>query len=134
MPTGPALDADRSSVHGEQRAENGLGAELAQGEADGQDAVGIGELGAVVRARGLAARCPGRVWRCRSCRRLGRRPARFLHPDDAVANKVTTLFGRAAPRDYLDLNAVLASGRYSGEWLLQLASEHDAGVDPRYFA
>lgn len=24
-----------------------------------------------------------------------------LHADDAVANKVTTLFGRAAPRDYL---------------------------------
>jgi hypothetical protein len=57
-----------------------------------------------------------------------------LHPDDAVANKVTTLFGRAAPRDYLDVNAALASGRYSGERLLELASEHDAGFDPRYFA
>lgn len=57
-----------------------------------------------------------------------------LHPDDAVANKVTTLFGRAAPRDYLDVNAALASGRYSGGRLLQLASEHDAGFDPRYFA
>ncbi|KUO16739.1 nucleotidyl transferase AbiEii/AbiGii toxin family protein [Streptomyces dysideae] len=57
-----------------------------------------------------------------------------LHPDDAVANKVTTLFGRAAPRDYLDVNAALASGRYSGGLLLQLASEHDAGFDPRYFA
>ncbi|MET7774983.1 hypothetical protein ABZU94_08835 [Streptomyces mirabilis] len=57
-----------------------------------------------------------------------------LHPDDAVANKVTTLFGRAAPRDYLDVNAALASGRYSGGRLLQLASEHDAGFDPRHFA
>lgn len=46
---------------------------------------------------------------------------------------MTTLFRRAAPRDYLDVNAALASGRYSG-WLLQLASEHDAGFDPRYFA
>ncbi|WP_127355202.1 nucleotidyl transferase AbiEii/AbiGii toxin family protein [Actinacidiphila soli] len=52
-----------------------------------------------------------------------------LHPDDAVANKVTTLFGRAAPRDYLDVNAALASGRYSGGRLLQLASEHDAGFE-----
>lgn len=57
-----------------------------------------------------------------------------LHADDAVANKVTALFGRAAPRDYLDVNAALASGRYSGEWLLQLASEHDAGFEPHYFA
>lgn len=57
-----------------------------------------------------------------------------LHPDDAVANKVTALFGRAAPRDYLDVNAALASGRYSADRLLQLASEHDAGFDPRYFA
>ena len=57
-----------------------------------------------------------------------------LHPDDAVANKVTTLFGRAAPRDYLDVNAALASGRYSAERLLQLASEHDAGFDRNYFA
>ncbi|MFI1828425.1 hypothetical protein ACH41E_18560 [Streptomyces sp. NPDC020412] len=31
-----------------------------------------------------------------------------------MADKVTTLFGRAAPRDYLDVNAALASGRYSG--------------------
>lgn len=57
-----------------------------------------------------------------------------LHADDAVANKVTTLFGRAAPRDYLDVNAALASGRYSGGQLLELALEHDAGFDPRYFA
>lgn len=57
-----------------------------------------------------------------------------LHPDDAVANKVTTLFGRAAPRDYLDVNAALASEQYSGDRLLQLAAEHDAGFDPRYFA
>ncbi|MBK3565987.1 hypothetical protein [Streptomyces sp. MBT62] len=57
-----------------------------------------------------------------------------LHADDAVANQVTTLFGRAAPRHYLDVNAALASGRYSGGQLLELALEHDAGFDPRYFA
>ncbi|GAA2519912.1 hypothetical protein [Streptomyces longisporus] len=50
MPTGRALDADRSSVHGEQLAEDGLGAELAQAEAGAQVAVGIGELAAGARA------------------------------------------------------------------------------------
>ncbi|WP_405727546.1 hypothetical protein OG607_24905 [Streptomyces sp. NBC_01537] len=42
--------------------------------------------------------------------------------------------GRAAPRDYLDVNAALASGRYSGGRLLELALEHDAGFEPHYFA
>ena len=51
-------------------------------------------------------------WRARPPEVLAIGPV--LHPDDAVANKVTTLFGRAAPRDYLDVNAALASGRYSG--------------------
>ncbi|MFI1953203.1 hypothetical protein ACH437_15365 [Streptomyces xinghaiensis] len=51
-----------------------------------------------------------------------------------MANKVTTLFGRAALRDYLDVNAALASGRYPGGQLLELVLEHDAGFDPRYFA
>ncbi len=32
------------------------------------------------------------------------------------------------------MNAALASGRYSGGRLLQLASEHDAGFEPHYFA
>ncbi|GAA2346726.1 nucleotidyl transferase AbiEii/AbiGii toxin family protein [Streptomyces cuspidosporus] len=57
-----------------------------------------------------------------------------LHPDDAVANKVTTLFGRAAPRDYLDVHAALVSGRYSPDRLLELAAEHDDGFDQGYFA
>lgn len=35
----------RSSVHGEQFAEGGLGAEFAQVEDGGHDAVGVGELG-----------------------------------------------------------------------------------------
>jgi len=36
-----------------------------------------------------------------------------LHADDAVANKVCALFGRAEVRDYVDVAAILASGRYS---------------------
>jgi hypothetical protein len=34
-----------------------------------------------------------------------------LHADDAVANKVCALFGRAEVRDYVDVAAILASGR-----------------------
>ncbi|MGH3796123.1 MAG: hypothetical protein ACRDSP_14670 [Pseudonocardiaceae bacterium] len=44
-----------------------------------------------------------------------------LHPDDAVANKLAALYGRAADRDYVDVDAVLRSGRYSSADLLHLA-------------
>lgn len=71
-------------------------------------------------------------WRSRAPVQLDIGPV--LHPDDAVANKVTTLFGRAAPRDYLDVNAALASGRYTPDRLLELAEEHDGGFDRPYFA
>jgi hypothetical protein len=57
-----------------------------------------------------------------------------LHPDDAVANKVCALFGRAAVRDYVDVHAVLCSGRYTGEDLLRLAADHDPGFDRDMFA
>ena len=36
-----------------------------------------------------------------------------LHADDAVANKVCALFGRALPRDFLDVHAAITSGRYT---------------------
>jgi Nucleotidyl transferase AbiEii toxin, Type IV TA system len=57
-----------------------------------------------------------------------------LHPDDAVANKVTALFSRAQARDYIDVHAALTSGRYDGEALLRLAVEHDPGFDRQLFA
>jgi Nucleotidyl transferase AbiEii toxin, Type IV TA system len=57
-----------------------------------------------------------------------------LHADDAVANKVCALFGRAEVRDYVDVAAILASGRYSEEDLVNLAAEHDPGFDPAWFA
>jgi sensor domain CHASE-containing protein len=56
-----------------------------------------------------------------------------LHADDAVANKVCALFGRAEVRDYVDVAAILASGRYSEEDLVRLAEEHDPGFDPSWF-
>lgn len=57
-----------------------------------------------------------------------------LHPDDAVANKVTALFSRAQTRDYIDVNGALTSGRYSRDELVRLAEEHDPGFDRRMFA
>ncbi len=56
-----------------------------------------------------------------------------LHADDAVANKVCALFGRAEVRDYVDVAAILASGRYSEQDLIRLAEEHDPGFDPSWF-
>ena len=56
-----------------------------------------------------------------------------LHADDAVANKVCALFGRAEVRDYVDVAAILASGRYSEQDLVRLAEEHDPGFDPSWF-
>lgn len=57
-----------------------------------------------------------------------------LHPDDAVANKMCALYGRALPRDFIDIDAVVASGRYSRARLLELAAAADAGFDPVIFA
>lgn len=57
-----------------------------------------------------------------------------LHAVDAVANKLCALFGRAAVRDYIDVNGVLKDGRYTGAELLQMAAEHDPGFDPSMFA
>ena len=56
-----------------------------------------------------------------------------LHMDDAVANKMCALYGRALPRDFLDIDAVLASGRYTRDQLLALAAKADGGFDPSMF-
>jgi hypothetical protein len=57
-----------------------------------------------------------------------------LHADDAVGNKVCALFGRALPRDFLDVDAALTSGRYTRERLLELAADADLGFDRLLFA
>jgi hypothetical protein len=57
-----------------------------------------------------------------------------LHADDAVANKVCALFGRALPRDFLDVDAAITGGRYTREQLLGLAAAADYGFDPLLFA
>jgi Nucleotidyl transferase AbiEii toxin, Type IV TA system len=57
-----------------------------------------------------------------------------LHPDDAVANKMCALYGRALARDFLDVYAAVASGRYTQERMLELAANADTGFDPVMFA
>lgn len=57
-----------------------------------------------------------------------------LHPDDAVANKMCALYGRALPRDFLDVEAAIISGRYTRERLLDLAANADSGFTPDLFA
>jgi Nucleotidyl transferase AbiEii toxin, Type IV TA system len=74
----------------------------------------------------------GLDWRQKEPIRLAIGPV--LHPDDAVANKVCALFGRAEVRDYVDLDAILTSGRYTEGELLGLAVDHDPGFDQPRFA
>lgn len=57
-----------------------------------------------------------------------------LHPDDAVANKMCALFGRAESRDFLDVDAAIRSGRYTRERLIELAQQADPGFDLSMFA
>lgn len=56
-----------------------------------------------------------------------------LHPDDAVANKIGALYSRGEVRDYIDIDAVLRSGRYTSESLLTLAADHDPGFNRDFF-
>jgi Nucleotidyl transferase AbiEii toxin, Type IV TA system len=48
-----------------------------------------------------------------------------LHPDDLAADKVLALWGRARPRDFFDVAALL--DRYGADRLLELAPSKDAG-------
>jgi hypothetical protein len=57
-----------------------------------------------------------------------------LHADDAVANKLCALFGRAEVRDYVDVDGIVRSGRYTLPALIRLATEHDPGFDVGIFA
>ena len=57
-----------------------------------------------------------------------------LSERDAVAGKLSAVYSRGEVRDFLDLDAIRASGRYSDEELLALGREHDAGFDRVMFA
>jgi hypothetical protein len=57
-----------------------------------------------------------------------------LHPDDAVANKMRALYDRALARDFIDIDAVLRSGRYDHADVLRLAERSDITFDRKVFA
>jgi hypothetical protein len=57
-----------------------------------------------------------------------------LHPDDVVANKMRALYERGHACDFIDIDAVLRSGRYDRSMLLQLAQHSDITFDGRVFA
>lgn len=52
--------------------------------------------------------------------------------DELAADKVLALFGRAEPRDYVDVLAL--ADRHGRERLLELAAQKDLGFDRRVFA
>ena len=74
----------------------------------------------------------GVFWRSRTPVLLEVGPV--LHPDDAAGGKMDALFNRWAPRDYLDINSILASGRYTRRQLLDIAAGHNPGFSPQMFA
>jgi hypothetical protein len=57
-----------------------------------------------------------------------------LHIDDVVAGKMSALYTRAEPRDFLDVDAAIVSGRYTRKRLCELAEQADAGFDRRILA
>ncbi|HET8681745.1 MAG TPA: nucleotidyl transferase AbiEii/AbiGii toxin family protein [Micromonosporaceae bacterium] len=57
-----------------------------------------------------------------------------LHVDDVVAGKMSALFTRAEPRDFLDIDAAVTTGRYTRTRLCELAEQADAGFDRRILA
>jgi len=71
-------------------------------------------------------------WRLEPPVRLGLGPVLSIH--DAVGSKVATAFSRGEVRDFLDVDSIRESGRFSDAELLRLAKEHDGGFDLAAFA
>jgi hypothetical protein len=57
-----------------------------------------------------------------------------LHPDDAVANKMRAIYERAHACDFIDIDAVVRSGRYDRLAVLRLAERSDITFDRGVFA
>jgi hypothetical protein len=53
---------------------------------------------------------------------------------DAVASKVSAVYSRAEVRDYLDLDSIRESGRFTDAEILELAVDRDPGFDLQMFA
>jgi hypothetical protein len=71
-------------------------------------------------------------WREREPVRLDVGPV--LSIEDAVGNKVGALYSRTEARDYIDVDAIRATGRFSDAELIAAAAARDAGFDVPMFA
>lgn len=66
-------------------------------------------------------------WRAHTPVRLDVGPV--LDIEDAVGNKLSALYSRSYPRDYLDVDAIRSTGTISDARLIELLQERDAGFD-----
>ena len=57
-----------------------------------------------------------------------------LSERDAIAGKLSAVYSRGEVRDFLDLDSIRATGRFTGPELLALGREHDDGFDTGMFA
>lgn len=57
-----------------------------------------------------------------------------VHLEDVAGGKVEALFTRAEVRDFIDVDALLTSGRFTRDQLLDLAASRDLGFDHAVFA
>ena len=57
-----------------------------------------------------------------------------LSLQDAVGSKVSALYTRTEARDYIDVDAIRASGRFTDAELMTAAAGRDAGFDTEMFA
>lgn len=57
-----------------------------------------------------------------------------LAVEDAVSNKVLALYSRGETRDFLDVDSIRGSGRYTDRELLEMAAASDPGFDESMFA
>lgn len=71
-------------------------------------------------------------WRGADPVKMGVGPVLSL--EDAIGNKVSALYSRAAPRDYLDVDAIRGAGVLTDDELLVSARERDPGFEPEMFA
>lgn len=57
-----------------------------------------------------------------------------VHVDDVAGGKMGALFTRAEARDFIDIDAIVVSGRFTRGRLQELAASKDAGFDLRVLA
>ena len=57
-----------------------------------------------------------------------------LSERDAIAGKLSAVYSRGEVRDFLDLDSIRATGRFTDPELLALGREHDDGFDADMFA